>query len=704
MSTLTANDVLAVPQPDANGEFASPLDGALWMALTWSIPQTPLNGKAPFLSEWPQKTSVDPEQLRAWHDEFKCNFGSVALPGGIFIFEADTAPNGVPSVRERFEKKDGKFTSQLMIASRPDRTRGHRYYLWVDGIENIGQNATIYGDFSVRADGEQCVSPGSIHPDTGKQYRVISSGVLKPPTAEELAFWQSEKKVGNKQRENVASDDPVIPKGQRNSTITSRLGKIHHAAGGASYETLLAAAKDINQYCEIPLHDSELETIANSVSKYPVKVDTFAEKMQLRAQQGKQAQEEAALQEPEIEDCQLIKRPVFPSWVMRGTSLYENLVAPAVANSSKHAELIWMPAVQLFLNSIATRVHLQGRITFTPNLFLGVISPYGKFFKSSSCELAQSYFQVMDLADKYSPNLKNVQEKVIISSSGSSEGFGLSMKGLNARHAILYYPELAKFISKAGIEHSSFADDILNLYEAEDYGNLIKSAKQSFQFSAGSYCFGWCWCTTDRKFPGLWARLSNADSGLNDRMFFLLSPETPREAGLYQEPNLLGAAHTQGLIHQAIAQAVFDYEDRRLVDKVVRGMNPRSIGLVEKFALYFAMDTGSNVIDADHVERAKALADYEDQVQKYLDPIEAETVLGRVQQEMTRELRFNGGKMTYRDFSRNLHAERKGTEQWKVAVRGLIENGTIAIRDAKYDKGNLAKGSHRMVYLLKQVD
>src|SRR5437588_4445019 len=52
-----------VPQPDAKGEFASPVDGALWMAMTWGIPQTPLRGKAPFLPEWQKRASADSEQI-----------------------------------------------------------------------------------------------------------------------------------------------------------------------------------------------------------------------------------------------------------------------------------------------------------------------------------------------------------------------------------------------------------------------------------------------------------------------------------------------------------------------------------------------------------------------------------------------------------------------------------------------------------------
>src|SRR5437660_7639 len=125
-----------IPQPDTKGEFASPLDGALWMAMTWNIPQTPLRGKAPFLQEWQKRASADPEQIRKWAAEYPgCNFGSVALPSGVFIFEADA-----PTVLDRFSN----FTSQLIIQS--GKGRGHRYYKQVPGLENISQD-NLHGDF-----------------------------------------------------------------------------------------------------------------------------------------------------------------------------------------------------------------------------------------------------------------------------------------------------------------------------------------------------------------------------------------------------------------------------------------------------------------------------------------------------------------------------------------------------------------------------
>ena len=259
-TTFTIEPKIETPQPNANGEFPSPADGAFWMATTYGIPQTPLRGKIPFLPAWQKNASVDPVQIRKWAMEYPgCNFGSVAVAGQHFIFEADSL-----AVRERFKKQGHDFTSGLIIESSPGK--GHRYYLSAPGVENVGQNKGE--DFSIRANGEQCVSPGSIHPITQRQYRVaLRNGPLTQPTAHEINFWKSErveKKVA------PAPADESIPAGQRNSTITSILGKARQNVG-ADYDTLIALARQHNQRCIPPLPESELETISRSIAGYAVK-------------------------------------------------------------------------------------------------------------------------------------------------------------------------------------------------------------------------------------------------------------------------------------------------------------------------------------------------------------------------------------------------------------------------------------------------
>ncbi len=248
-----------IPQPDEHGEFPTPLDGALWMAITWAIPQTPLRGKAPFLPEWQKRASTDPEQISRWYEEFDCNFGSVALPGGVFIFEVDS-----PDVLKRYSN----FTSGLVIQSGPGR--GHRYYKQVPGVENIGQNATIHNDFSLRVDNEQCVSPGSVHPERKTQYRVKVSTGLVEPTSAEIAFWNSERQ----QRTPATVTGPKIPYGSHDTELTRIGGKLRQ--DGLEENAIADALIEVcEKRCEGYGNDYQemCRKIAHSVCRYAIRDD-----------------------------------------------------------------------------------------------------------------------------------------------------------------------------------------------------------------------------------------------------------------------------------------------------------------------------------------------------------------------------------------------------------------------------------------------
>jgi|HubBroStandDraft_6_1064221.scaffolds.fasta_scaffold01232_2 hypothetical protein len=248
---------IKIVHPNSNGEFPSPTDGAIYMAVVYNKRQTPLTGKAAFLPNWQDTASVDPVQIRTWAAEYPgCNFGSIADDG--LIFETDS-----PEVRKRF---NGQFSQTLTIQS--SESKGHRYYLPSDDVEHIAQNATTHGDFSLRKHNAYCVSPGSIHPTTGIQYRIVINAQMVVPAPEEIAFWKSER-TEKKNPATVTVDQP-IPNGQRNSTITSILGKARQTTG-ANYDVLVALARQHNERCSPPLPDSELETIARSIAGYAVK-------------------------------------------------------------------------------------------------------------------------------------------------------------------------------------------------------------------------------------------------------------------------------------------------------------------------------------------------------------------------------------------------------------------------------------------------
>jgi hypothetical protein len=176
-----------------------------------------------------------------------------------------------------------------------------------------------------------------------------------------------------------------------------------------------------------------------------------------------------------LETSDIAPRPEFPRWIMNGTSLYEGLAKPISDVNSKFPELIWLPAVQVLMNHLHNRVKIHGQRKTNVNMILGIISPPGQFFKSSSCEAGHEYFEHMGLIARLNPTLRNAEEKVAIGSAGSSEGFGLMMDKANGKHAILFNDELAKFLSKAGIENSSLPHDLLTWYESGNFDNPVKN-------------------------------------------------------------------------------------------------------------------------------------------------------------------------------------------------------------------------------------
>lgn len=404
---------------------------------------------------------------------------------------------------------------------------------------------------------------------------------------------------------------------------------------------------------------------------------------------------------PELDTSEGYTRPEFPYWAIMQTSIWDGLIEPALATSSKHAEFIALPAIQIMLNQLSGKVRV-GLTGSNHNIYVGLISPYGEFFKSSSCNLAMDYFRHMGLLVRSINKKEFAGARTAVIQAGSPEGFGVKARDVGATHALLFNDELGKFVSKAGIEGSAFSSDLLTWYGAGEFGNNTTQAKNGFHFEAGSYTFGWLWATTDRGFNIHWPKLAGISSGLEDRMFFVVSPKEPKPTAPYSDPIFTeGATRTRQLIDKAIQQSVFEFESSEWFARKVSGMDPRSMDLVQKLSLYFCIDMGDPVIGDDHVDRALALVAYRNQAALFLAPIEAENDGARMQKQIVRELRQNKGKMRYRDLCRSLDYTHIELWKWNRIFQGLVSEGLIVDFQEQTTTG---KRPTRMVGLAKQEE
>ena len=639
------------------------------------IPTVPLRpkSKVAFISDWAEKATTDTTQIMIWdaqHPSANCGSVAQAKIGGVWFFEYDS----LDVAKRLFAETGQKLPPTFRVQSSPGR--GHFY--WKQSVAsiaagNISQAYVKGGDWSARVNSQYCVSPGSFHPTTGLPYAITNDVDMVEAPDWFVAWCLSQKVTAIKAEAAERTASGLIPHGSIHGYMLAEAGSLR-SRGLNAEEIEPILLRLVHENCEPPIDDEKVAKMAQSICNFS------AGKPDVVLVGGQVAGTPPVIEvkaPPEIDTTGLLVYPKFPRGVMLDTTIYEGLVKPATESSSKYPEMIFMPAVQLTLNYLFNRVRIKDNDVCL-NMFLGLISPYGKFFKSSSCELAHKYFEQMGMASQYKPSIRNAEGRIVILQAGSTEGFGRVISGISATHAILYNDELSKMVSKAQIETSSFAHDLLAWYGSAQWGNNVVSSKTSFNFPSGSYCFSWQWCTTDRGFNRQWPSIAGIASGMEDRLFFLLSPKEPKPTVPFTDPPMLeAAARTQISFGAAMQQGVFGYDNVKEATALLEGMDPRSMQLVQMLALYFAVDLkedGQHLtsITPDCLERAYTLVEYRNQVKKYLEPIEADTVQGRIQKEILREVKQNGGKMKHRDLCLNMDYGRFGTDIWKSALKGML--------------------------------
>jgi hypothetical protein len=433
---------------------------------------------------------------------------------------------------------------------------------------------------------------------------------------------------------------------------------------------LLAVGLQINQeHCVPPLPDSEVRTIADSISGYAVK------------QSGQIVFEQQPDPAAEIVVPRLnrVAYPIFPSWVMKGTSLYEGLVKPVCAVNSRIPHFMFLPAVALMMNYLGNKVRVEQRNQI-PSFFMVLIGEKGRAIKSSSVEDAIEYLNVAGCVRHAGGETRNAEGQSLVWTAGSPEGLGLEMVRTNCKNAVLFYDELSHLTSKTEIDSSSLKSSLLTLYESGKFSNTVKSRKEGFSIDPKTYCASLIACTTDENFEDNWSRLCGKSSGLDDRFMFLLQPQQLPELTPKIDVNTVaGAMKTRQLIEKAVQQQVYSFDDTTPLESKIGTLGNRTEIRAEKLALYFAIDLGHDTITESDVERGLAVAEYEKAVKRYLGSPEAETKIAAAQIKYRRilERRFDGRAKT-REMERAMNSHRYGTEGWWRIYDGLKKAGIVA--------------------------
>lgn len=665
--------------------------------ITKNVPVIPLRPKTKvaFLQNWQDAATTDRVQVEKWDEEFPGANGACvahATPGGVWFFEVDR-----PGVVEDIEKQTGqKMPATFMVRSSPGR--GHFYFKHTPASIAMGnaqakdQNGEIW---SARTDNRYVVAPGSFHPTSGLKYEILRDIDIVPAPDWLVDWCKSRHTEEEKQSTSVSVDGPKIPRGSHDNTLTRIAGKLRQ--DGLEEDFIYNAIVEVcEKRCENygPDYKEMCRKIAKSICRYEVKEAPPV------IMGGVPLGQPQAQVQPNIVPVEVkaIPYPIFPRWVMKGTSLYDGLIAPVCSKNSRYPEFMFMPAVALMLNYLGNKVRIEYK-NITPSFYMISIGRKGRVIKSSSVKDAMEYLHHAGLVDDAGPHTRNAEGKSLVFTVGSPEGLGMEMTRTNCKNVVLFYDELSSLTNKASIEGSSLTSKLLEMYESAKFANTTKSRKEIFSFEANSYCTSLIACTTDKNFLQHWSRMSGGSSGLDERFFFLYQPETLVDLTPYTHVDTRAAAlETRKRVDKAVNQGLYHITDMTPLEMKINKLGNRTEIRAEKLALYFAIDLGRNEIDEECVERAIAICEYEVAVKKYLKVFEATTREAVIQNEMIQILQRNAGSLEKRNFEKLTHPMRYGMSVYTQCYVSLIRSGYIT------EYGSGVKGDPQMVVLLRNVE
>lgn len=672
-------------------EIATPL-------IARGIPITPVrpNTKRAFLPDFPTTASTDPAQIEEWNRLYSDHNAACvarAEDGGVWFWEVDS-----PNVFDRIQKDTSHDAAEIVtfkVRSRPGR--GHFYFRHNErskALGNISQTYVLGQDWSVRTNREYVVAPGSIHPDTGLPYQAVNDNPITE-APDWLIDWLTSQKIqklsapqGMSGTDSPRNERGLVPHGAIHGYMLTQAGRLRQM--GLDQDAIeVALLQLVHANCEQPIDDSKVRAMAKSICNFPPGENTSLVLNQSQAAEASEPEEDV--------DFQSIEYPLFPKWVMHGTSIYENFVKPSCDISSRIDYFMWMPAAALMMNYLGTKVSVPFK-SWKPSFYLVFIGEKGRAHKSSSIKAAMKFLELGGMLSMYSKDIKNADGKTVVWEAGSPEGLGTDMQRTNCRNAVLFYDELSALVGKARIEGSGMNSALLKLYESSNFSNSIKAKKDAFSIAPDSYVTTVITATTDKKFSELWSQLAGEDTGLNDRFTFVYQPEELPERQLENVASFHeGALKTRILVDKAINQATFKFFDQTPFKVAQENYDTRAIIRAEKWALYFAIDQGLTEIDEDCVERGIALARYEVEVKNYLMTFEAKNDESAIQQGIVRLLKKNSGEMALRDIERHLSANKYGLTNWNRAFFALTNSGYISMR------GRGVKGDPKIVTLLRDM-
>jgi hypothetical protein len=245
---------------------------------------------------------------------------------------------------------------------------------------------------------------------------------------------------------------------------------------------------------------------------------------------------------------------------------------------------------------------------------------------------------------------------------------------------VLAYDELSSFLDKSRVQSSVLLPMVTSLFEAHNWDNATKDPKASVSIRDAHLSLLGC-CTTDT-YSRMWTQEAISIGFPNrlwivgaDRKRKVAWPDVPDPAELVAIRARINAqANKKSLKFDICPNAKARWTD--WYEHVPPSEHARRLDTIGfRLMPLIALTTDKEHVDLETVETVVAILDYELEIRRLTDPIDADNVIAKLEEKIRRHLA--GGPLTRRELQRRVHSHRCGIWAFNTEITNLVTDGAV---------------------------
>jgi hypothetical protein len=364
----------------------------------------------------------------------------------------------------------------------------------------------------------------------------------------------------------------------------------------------------------------------------------------------------------------------FPYQVMTGAAGYYAGVYGDIVEAPEHFH--FMAYLTCLGNVLSPQLTLASALNTQPRLYTVIVGESATDRKSTTLAIAVKHFQVI---------IKRYQ---MAWGMGSAEGLSKALKRTEkqdqqeAKQLLLCFDEFKSFVSKCNIDSSVLLPAVATLFESNIYENYTK--KQTIKISNGylSLLAATTIETYERIYNSAFLDIGFPNRiwlvpGTAKRQFSIPGKIDPAEQTTMSEQLVSILRHVGDSLELDITSEAREYYHNWYMNLEPSVHSKRLDTYSLRFMMLLAANDLKNEIDLETAKHATALCDWQLEVRRQNDPIDADTNISKMEERIRRQLK-NRGPLKDGSLKKYVNARKYGLWVYGNALTNLQRAKEVA--------------------------